>query len=156
QYYFGRYELTLSTRGVVEGAGYTDVKAELPALELLIVISIVSAGLFIWNIWRRGWVLPILAVGLWAFISLAIGTIYPALIQQFKVGPNEYQTEQPYIARNIRSTREAFGIDKVTPTPYPFKSFKDVASPDEIVGEQNAGTIDNARLWDPGVIQATY
>ena len=27
QYYLGRFELTSSTRGVVEGAGYTDVKA---------------------------------------------------------------------------------------------------------------------------------
>ena len=50
-------------RGVVEGASYTDVKAQLPALNLLIVISIVAAGLFIWNIRRRGWVLPIIAVG---------------------------------------------------------------------------------------------
>ena len=119
QYYFGRFELTLSTRGVVEGASYTDVKAELPALELLIFISIFAAGLFIWNIWRRGWVLPIIAVGLWAFVSLVIGTIYPALIQQFKVGPNEYQAEKPYIARNIRSTREAFGLDKVADEAVP-------------------------------------
>jgi hypothetical protein len=156
QYYFGRYELTLSTRGVVEGAGYTDVKAELPALELLIVISVVSAGLFIWNIWRRGWVLPILAVGLWAFVSLAIGTIYPALIQQFKVGPNEFATEKPYIARNINSTRKAFGLDKVATEQYDFTSFNDVSSPQDVVGEQNAGTVDNARLWDPGVIQETY
>ena len=59
------------------GASYTDVKAQLPALNLLIFISIVAAGLFIWNIWRRGWVLPIIAVGLWGFVSVVIGTIYP-------------------------------------------------------------------------------
>ena len=156
QYYFGRFELTLSTRGVVEGASYTDVKAELPALELLIFISIFAAGLFIWNIWRRGWVLPIIAVGLWAFVSLVIGTIYPAVIQQFKVGPNEFQAEQPYIARNIRATREAFGLDKVATTEYPFTSFNSVASPTDIVGSQNATTVDNARLWDPAVIQQTF
>ncbi len=95
QYYLGRFELNFSTRGVVEGASYTDVKAQLPALNLLIFISIVAAGLFIWNIWRRGWVLPIIAVGLWGFVSIVIGTIYPALIQQFKVDPNEFQTEAP-------------------------------------------------------------
>ncbi len=105
QYWLGRYELTLSTRGVVEGAGYTDVKAELPALQLLMVISVFAAALFIWNIWRRGWMLPVLAVGLWAFVSVVVGTVYPALIQQFKVGPNEYQTEAKYIDRNIRATR---------------------------------------------------
>ena len=44
QYYLGRFELNFSTRGVVEGASYTDVKAQLPALNLLIFISIVAAG----------------------------------------------------------------------------------------------------------------
>ena len=40
QYYLGRFELNFSTRGVVEGASATDVKAQLPALNLLIFISI--------------------------------------------------------------------------------------------------------------------
>ena len=57
--------------------------------------------------------LPIIAVGLWAFVSLVIGTIYPAAVQQFKVGPNEFQTEAQYIERNIRATRDAFGLDAV-------------------------------------------
>ena len=38
-------------------------------------------------------------------LSIVIGAIYPAAIQQFKVGPNEFQTEAPYIDRNIRATR---------------------------------------------------
>jgi uncharacterized membrane protein (UPF0182 family) len=154
QYYLGRYELTLSSRGVVEGASYTDVNAELPALNLLVIISIFAAGLFIWNIWRRGWVLPIIAVGLWGFVSLVIGTIYPAAIQQFKVGPNEFQTEQKYIARNIRATRDAFGLDQVKSEDFAFTSFAQVESPQEILNEST--TIDNARLWDPNVIAATY
>ena len=33
-YYLGRFDLLTSPRGVVEGASYTDVKAQLPALEL--------------------------------------------------------------------------------------------------------------------------
>ena len=77
QYYLARFELTFSHRGFVDGASYTDVKAQLPALNLLIFISIAAAALFIWNIWRRGWVLPIIAVGLWGFVSLVVGTIYP-------------------------------------------------------------------------------
>ena len=154
QYYLGRYELTLSSRGVVEGASYTDVNAELPALNLLVIISVFSAGLFIWNIRRRGWVLPIIAVGLWGFVSLVIGTIYPAAIQQFRVGPNEFQTEQKYIARNIRATRDAFGLDQVKTEQFAFTSFDAIDSPEEILNEST--TVDNARLWDPEVIAATY
>ena len=155
QYYLGRFELDFSTRGVVNGASYTDVKAQLPALNLLIFISIGAAGLFLWNIQRRGWVLPIIAVGLWGFVSIVIGTIYPAAIQQFKVGPNEFHAESPYIARNIRATRSAFGLDAVKPTDFSFQSLQTVPDAQTVV-DANRGTIDNARLWDPGVIESTY
>ena len=63
--------------------GYTDVNAKLPALEVADDRLGVAAVLFLWNIHRRGWVLPIIAVGLWAFLSLVVGTIYPAVVQQF-------------------------------------------------------------------------
>ena len=53
-------------------------------------ISVAAAILFIVNIFRRGWVFPIIAVGLWGFISIVVGTIYPAVIQRFVVQPNEY------------------------------------------------------------------
>jgi uncharacterized protein len=157
QYYLGRFALDFSTRGVVEGASYTDVKAQLPALNLLIFISIAAAALFLFNIRRRGWVLPIFAVGLWAFASLVIGTIYPAAIQQFKVGPNEYQTEAKYIDRNIRATRDAFGLSKVQPTDFNFQRFDELptAAANAVIAS-NQGTINNARLWDPNVIRDTY
>src|SRR5262245_41311404 len=75
-YWLERYSLTTSTRGAVHGATATDVKAQLPALHLLIVISIAAVVLFLVNIRLRGFALPVIAVGLWAFVSLAIGTIY--------------------------------------------------------------------------------
>ena len=60
-YWLDRYELTFSTRGTVDGATYTEVNAQLPAIYLLLSISLLAFVLFIINIWRRGWVLP--AVG---------------------------------------------------------------------------------------------
>ncbi len=124
----------------------------------MIFISIGAAALFLWNIRRRGWVLPIIAVGLWAFVSLVIGTIYPAAVQQFKVGPNEYQAESKYIARNIRATRDSFGLTAVQDTKFPFTSLKSGLTQAEAqnVVDTNTGTINNARLWDPNVIRDTY
>jgi len=151
QYYFSRFGLTLSSRGVVDGLTYTDAKAQLPAYNLLIFISIVAAGLFLWNIFRRGWVLPVIAVGLWGFISIVVGTIYPAAIQNFKVKPNESALERPYISRNINATRDAFGLQGIG-----VQSFNYQPNLDPSVVDANRGTIDNARLWDPGVIQKTY
>ena len=147
-YWFQRYALTFSTRGFVEGATYTDVKAQLPALNLLMFISVAAAILFILNIFRRGWVFPIIAVGLWGFISIVVGTIYPAIIQRFVVQPNEYAREQPYIKRNIDATRTAFGLDKIDVQPYDYNTDLTPAQADSTVST-NKETLDNARIWDP-------
>ena len=112
-YWLQRFELNFSTRGAVDGAGYTDVRAELPALNMLIVISIAAATLFFVNRWLKGWVLPVIAVGLWSFVSVVIGSIYPTIVQKASVEPNELQKESKYIQRNIDATRKAFGIDNV-------------------------------------------
>ena len=57
-YYLARFSLDLSSNGYVQGAGYTDVHARLPALELLILVSLAAAVLLIYNIRRQGWALP--------------------------------------------------------------------------------------------------
>ncbi len=44
-YWIDIYQLNFSPRGQVVGASYTDVNAQLPAYRILIVISIVTAGL---------------------------------------------------------------------------------------------------------------
>jgi uncharacterized membrane protein (UPF0182 family) len=146
QYYLAQFSLTKSRNGFVDGATYTDVHAHLPALRLLIVISIAAAGLFIVNIWRRGWVFPIIAVGLWGFISIVVGTIYPAVIQKFEVQPNELTKEQPYIVRNIAATRDAFAIGNNNITT---KTFDYNAVLDPKATTTAKPTLNNARLYDP-------
>ena len=151
QYYLARFGLTLSHRGVVDGATYTDVHAQLPALNLLMFISVAAAILFIANIFRRGWVFPIIAVGLWGFISIVVGTIYPAIIQRFVVQPNEYAREQSYIQRNITSTRAAFQLDKINTVPFNYGANLSTKQVDE---PANQATLANARLWDPAPLEA--
>ena len=106
QYYLGRFELNFSTRGVVEGASYTDVKAQLPALNLLIFISIGAAGLFLWNIRRRGWVLPIIAVGLWAFVLARdrhdLPGVHPAVPGRAERVPGRGEVHRPQHPRDAR------------------------------------------------------
>jgi uncharacterized protein len=113
-YWLGRYDLLTSPRGVVEGASYTDVKAQLPALNFLAIVAVICAILFFLNIRLRQWSLPIIAVGLLALVSVLLGTAYPAFIQQFRVKPNEQALETPYIQNNIDATRTAFGLDDIT------------------------------------------
>jgi uncharacterized membrane protein (UPF0182 family) len=150
-YWLDRYELTLSTRGTVDGATYTEVNAQLPAIYLLLSISLLAFVLFIINIWRRGWVLPAVTVGLWAFAAIVAGTIYPTFVQRFRVEPAESSKEATYITRNIEATRDAFGLNNVETTPFDYQ--------DSLESEQllaNEGTIQNIRLLDPNVVTDTY
>ena len=150
-YYLARFNLDLSNNGYVQGAGYTDVHARLPALELLILVSLAAAVLLIYNIRRQGWALPILGVGLWFLVALTAGTIYPAAVQALKVNPAQNTLERPYIQRNIQATRTALGITNVKSVPYPATS--------NLTATQlstNSDTLSNVRLWDPTQTQATY
>lgn len=112
-YWLSRFDLTRSTRSVVEGATYTDINAQLPAINLMILVSIAVALLFLWNVRQKGWRLPVLATLMWIVVAVAAGTIYPSIVQRFSVQPNVSTKELPYIGRNIAATKAAMGIDKV-------------------------------------------
>jgi uncharacterized protein len=150
-YYLQRYNLDFSTRGVVNGGLYTDIKAQLPALTLLILISLVAMGLFVYNIRLQGWVLPIIGVGLWAFVSLVVGAVYPAIIQKFRVQPAENALERPYLQRNMTSTRTAYKINNVQVTQYPYTT--QLSATDLTLDAQ---TVRNIRLWDAAFAPQTY
>ena len=72
------------------------------------------------NIRRKGWVLPSLAVGLWAFVAIVMGSIYPAFVQRFQVEPDESNKEEEFIARNLEATKAAFALDSVTTNAYAY------------------------------------
>lgn len=150
-YFLQQYELVFSTRGVVQGASYTDVRAQLPAIKLLIVIALAAFVLFLVNILRRGWVLPVIAVGLWAFVSIVVGAAYPAFIQHFRVEPTESTKERPYIQRNIAATRAALNLGDTKVND--FRYSEDIGAADLV---ENTETIRNVRLWDPRVLTTTY
>ena len=144
-------ELLYSPRGKVFGASYTDVVAHLPALNLLILISLFGAVLLLVNIKRRGWLLPATAISLWLAVSIIVGGVVPAAIQRFRVVPDELNKELPYVENHINYTRLAYGLDSIEE-----KSFE--ASPnltDDDISD-NAQTVDNIRLWDPTVLAETY
>lgn len=145
-YWLQRYDLTVSTRGFVDGAGFTDVKAQLPAINLLLLISIAGFVLFIVNIWRRGWTLPVVGIGLWALVAVIAGAIYPQVIQRVQVTPNESTKEAPYIERNIEATLAAMGLSEDKVEVVPFELNTEV---DSIDLAANEASVRNIRVWDP-------
>ena len=149
-YWLQQYKLTASTRGVVDGATYTDVNAQLPAIKLLFLISLLAAVLLIINVWQRGWRLPVIAVGLWGLVAVVAGAVYPAFVQRFQVQPAESSKERPYIERNIAATRTAMNLDNVEVVPYQLDSL----DPQEL--EPNTSTLQNIRLIDTETMAPTY
>jgi uncharacterized membrane protein (UPF0182 family) len=150
-YQLDKWELLNSTLGRVIGAGFADVNARIPALNLLIVISIVAAVILLVNLRFRGWTLPLVAIGLWLFTSLVVGGLYPSLIQRFRVTPDEINKEDEFVAHNIAATRDAFDLAEVDVRR--FEASADLTSADLA---ENTPTVDNIRLWDPGVLITTY
>ncbi len=153
-YWFDRYELVYSTRSTVTGALYTAVNAELPALNLLLAIAVLSAVLFIVNIRRRGWVLPVVAVGLWGFVAIVVGVAYPAFIQRFQVTPDLSQKEAPFVERNIEATRYAMGLNDVEIRRYGDFTV-DIAEGRAAVAN-NPATIRNVPLLDSRAVLRTF
>ncbi|HVR33304.1 MAG TPA: UPF0182 family protein [Acidimicrobiia bacterium] len=150
-YWIDSRELLYSGQSSFFGAGYTDINARLPALQLLAIVSVLAAVLFLWNIRRPDWTLAIVSVGAWAFVSVAAGLIYPAIVQRFTVQPNELARESEFISLNVAATRNAFGLDDVEVRP--FEADRSLTRADI---EANRLTVDNLRLWDPGVLTRTY
>ena len=150
-YYLSIFELNFSPRGQVTGASFTDVNAQLPALRLLIGIAIASAVALLVNIRFKGWRLPIIAVGVWVAASILAGSVYPSLVQQFRVAPTEASAEEPFIARNIEATRRAYSLDEVETRPFPAA---ETLTAEDVLA--NRTTLENVRLWDPSVAGQTY
>jgi len=156
-YWLGRYELLYSSRGVVQGASYTDVTIQLPANTVLSVLSVAIAAFFLGQAFlgipkkkaitaRRSakTVSPTLMLFLaYTLIVVTIGVVLPEVIQHLVVLPNELAREQPYIQRSIALTRDAFdlnSIDVETFDPQNTLTYTDL--------QANKLTIRNIRLWD--------
>ncbi len=150
-YMIQSWSLVYSDRGAVMGASYTDVHASLPVLHFLAIVSLVAAVIFVANIRYRGWRLPAIAIAVMFLTWALAGKAYPAIIQSYKVSPNEVTAESPYIANNIEATRFAFGLDKVASASNPAST--------DLTAEgikSNEPTLESVRLWEPRPALDTY
>ncbi|MHB1325033.1 MAG: UPF0182 family membrane protein [Thermoleophilia bacterium] len=145
------YVLMFSSRGVVFGASYTDVNAQLPVFKFLAAVAMVAGALFLVNIYVRGWKLPIVAIGIIVLTSIFAGRVYPFIVQQYQVSPNELAKEEQYIKHNIDYTRKAFDLEPVRDQAF---SAVDTLTTTEL--ESNTATANNIRLWEPRTLGQTY
>jgi len=151
-YWVDRYGIDFSQRGVVQtGASYTDVNAVLPAKTVLAAIAVICAVLFFAGAIRRSSLLPAIGFGLLVLSAVVIGGVYPFIIQQFVVKPNEAVKERPYIAREITNTRAAYGVDGTQVINYPATSTQKLST---LATE--AAALPSLRLVDQNVISTAF
>lgn len=150
-YWLDGYELLFSPRGVIFGAGYTDLNASLMALRVQMVLMGLLALAVGANVAIRNSTLPIVAGGLWLLAGIGLGALYPSFVQRYQVEPNELAREAPYIEHNIALTRQAFALDQIVTQPFTGTDTLNQADLDD-----NESVLSNIRLWDDRPLKATY
>lgn len=157
-YWLDRYGLAVKSSdfkatGDWTGLRYVDANAYLPAKTILFCIAVICALLFFGTLWRRTWQLPVIGFGLMVLSAILIGGLYPAIVQKFQVSPNEQAKEAPYIEKNIKATRDAYGISGVKPEDY-----KGAGKADEDPEKKrtDADSAANYRLNDPNIVSPTF
>ena len=150
-HWLDRWELVLSGQGAVFGAAYADVHARKLALFILTIIAVASGVLMLVNAYLRGLRLLAGAFVLWIVMGIGLGLVWPALMQQFSVNPNEFAREEPYILRNIDFTRRGFALNRIEEAFYSAESSVTA----ELIAE-NPQTINNIRLWDHRPLSDVY
>ncbi|NUR02613.1 MAG: UPF0182 family protein [Streptomyces sp.] len=134
------------------GLRYVDANAYLPAKTILFCIAVICALLFFATLWRRTWQLPVIGFGLMVLSAILIGGLYPAIVQKFQVQPNEQAKEAPYVQKNLKATREAYGIDDTKVTDYSGTgTTKDRTKLRD--GVDDAASI---RILDPNIVSPTF
>ncbi len=148
-----RYELLYSHRGVVYGAGWTDLHAQLPAYNVALVVLTGCLILFLYASFtsstRR-------TVGIYLASAALLGGVWfvglqviPELVQHFRVAPNELPLEKPYLQRNIEFTREAYGLTNVAEIEFPVNPL-----PSGVLAPGDLTIINGIRLWAPDILKA--
>ena len=151
KHYLAGFSVMYSEKGIVVGAGYTDVFVFLPVVKFLMIFAIIIAALFyVWifyfsKIQKLG-KRHIIAFILVIYLSFVIvgEIVIPEIVQALKVSPNEINLEKPYIENNIRFTKIAYGLDEVEE--------KDAPAVQEIIDEEKChlrSLVEAKRVFKP-------
>ncbi|MFP4650209.1 MAG: UPF0182 family protein [Desulfobacterales bacterium] len=150
-HWLARYELLFSRTGTVFGVGYTDEHVIIPALMVLTFVALAAGAILLAAVRSGGYRMIAVGVGMWVVLSLLGTTALPGLVQRLQVEPSELARERQYLAKNIKYTRQAYGLENMVTKTHP--ALGEVRS--ETVDE-NQGTIQNLRFWDERPLLQSY
>ncbi len=150
-YWLDRYSLLTADGPLIDGATYTGINAVLPAKTILAMIAVVVAALYAYTVFRGSWRLAVTGLVLMVVSAVAVGGVYPALVQQFQVKPSQLTREAPYLQRNISATRAAYGLEDVQVQSY----VPEVTGTAGALADE-AQTAASIRLLDPALVSPAF
>lgn len=134
------WNLVYSPRGIVFGAGYTDIHVTLRFYQTIAVVSLIAAIITFISILKYK-AKPVI-ISVIVVVALIFGEHITAnLVQKFQVQSNEKTLEKPYIQYNIDNTRKAFNLHTIGEVPFEIKN--DLTKEDI---NFNKDTIDNIKI----------
>ncbi len=142
--------LLTGSSGILQGASYVDAHARIPALRLLMGVSVLCALLAAAQPFLRGYRPLAAAFSIYLVVWLG-GILYAAAIQRFVVAPNEQVRETPFITYNIAATRSAFALDQVEE-----RELSGDASLTRSSIDDNRATLGNVPLWNHQPLLDTF
>jgi len=150
-YWLKVYQLLFSQRGLIFGAGYTDLKVVRFAYYIMIAVSLFTALLCISGARKRQFKQPLIGFGVLIGAAIVVTGIVPGIVQQISVKPNELVKELPYIKRNIDLTRKGFNLDIINRESFPVADSLTINDFDP-----ERGIAKHIRLWDHRPLKSTY
>jgi uncharacterized protein len=150
QVYLARFDLLTQDHTVFSGVTYTDAHIFIPGLLVVCAALVFGAVIALANAFRfhRGrWLIASVAPAVVCYVLLQLTGWY---VGSFIVRPNELVRETPYIVNNIKLTRQAYGLDKISQQRFPAEMSPEAADP-----ANNQATLQNIRLWDWRALQDT-
>ena len=143
-YWLKGYQLLFSKRGLIFGAGHTDLKVVRFSYYIMIAVSLFTALLTFSGVRKRQFRQPLIGYGILIGAAILFTGIIPGIVQQISVKPNELVKELPYIKHNINFTRKGFNLDIIEREQFP------VAESLSLADFSDEGGVNNL-LTDPGV-----
>lgn len=157
RHFLSRFSIMYSEKGIVVGAGYSDVMVSLPIFKILMIFALaVTVFLYIWlfiskrsQIKKRHFIL--ILIGIYLVFGLIGPSLIPEVFQSLIVSPNEINLEKPYIENNIKFTNIAYGLSNILETDFPVEG-----NLDSDIIDSAEETIDNIRILDRRPLRETY
>ena len=145
-YWLKGYQLLFSKRGLIFGAGHTDLKVVRFSYYIMIAVSLFTALLTFSGVRQ-----PLIGYGILIGAAILFTGIIPGIVQQISVKPNELVKELPYIKHNINFTRKGFNLDIIEREQFPVAESLSLAD-----FSDEGGVKKHIRLWDHRPLKSTF